>query len=425
MKRRNFVSGVLKSAVLAGTAYGGGLFAESRSAHSLSILEGDLKISDEEFWEQVRNLYDLPPGLLYLNNGGCSATPASVFRAETHYRETARVAPSFYLWRSQYQERELARVALADFLSCSHEEIALLRSTTEALITVIQGLDLPEGSEILTTSMDYPTVVHSLQMYAKRRGWKLRTIDLQGPLGDQQAILQRIRERISPETRFMLISDVLYGTGERMPVRQICQMIAGTDILVAVDGAHTVGQFPVNLEEYGCHFFASSLHKWLSAPIGTGLLWVKKSQIRSLWPMYGPVEGEEDNIRKFEHLGTRPIASDLAIRSAIDLTLQIGTERKLARLQYLTRYWWDQICDLNGIEPMTHLESRDRYGAIAAFRCPQRKDLLLDHWLLQKKRQIITRMRDEKGIYFRVSPHIYTLPRDLDIFVKSVKEYLS
>lgn len=425
MNRRNFVSGVLKSAVLFGAGYAG--TASGTPVVRLPDPIGDPsdQARDEAYWEQVRDLYELPPQFLYLNNGGASATPKEVFSSENFYREAARTSPSYYLWRSQTREREVVRETLADFLTCSKEEIALLRSTTEALVTVIQGLELPAGSEILTTSQDYPTMVHTLDLYAKRRGWIVRTIDLPVPLLDHGDTVRRFREAITSQTRFMLISDILYSTGERMPVRQLCNLAAEKDILVAVDGAHTVGQYRVCPQEFGCHFFASSMHKWLSAPIGTGMLWVRKDMIESLWPMYGAVEGEEVNIRKFEHIGTRPMAADLAVRSAIDLTIQIGLERKLARLRYLTSYWWNKLREMEGIVQMTNMDSPERYGGIAAFKCPKKGSLDLDQWLLQEKRIIITRMRHEGEVYFRISPHVFILPRDLDFFVKSVTEYLS
>lgn len=424
MKRRNFVSGILKSAVLFGAGYAG--TASGVPSFKLPTPEGDPadQARDEAYWEQIRDLYELPPHFLYLNNGGASATPQDVFAAEDFYRQAARTSPSFYLWRSQTREREVVREALADFLTCSKEEIALLRSTTEALVTVIQGLDLPAGSEILTTTQDYPTMLHTLDLYAKRRGWIVKKVDLPVPLLDYGDTVRRFREAVTPQTRFMLFSDILYSTGERMPSRQLCALAAEKDILVAIDGAHTVGQYKVCPSEYGCHFFASSLHKWLSAPIGTGMLWVRKDMIESLWPMYGPVEGEESNIRKFEHIGTRPMASDLAVRSALDLTIQIGIERKLARLRYLTGYWWNRLSEVEGIEQMTNMDTPERYGGIAAFKCPSKGPMDLDQWLAHHKRIIITRMTHNGELYFRISPHVFILPRDLDFFVKSVREYL-
>lgn len=380
--------------------------------------------SDEAFWEQIRDAYNANPEYLYLNNGGSSPTAQAAFDDENHQRNIAKNAPSFYLWRSQSRQREVVRRSLGQYLGCEHDEIAMLRSTTEALVTVIQGLDLPPGSEIITTIQDYPTMLNTLHLYAKRRGWKVTELVLPMPLGTQKEVVEQITGAFSNDTRFLLLSDILYRTGERLPIREICEVARQKEILIAVDGAHTVGHFAVSPRDLGCHFFASSLHKWLSAPLGTGVLWIEKEQIPSLWPMYGAVKGEENDIRKFEHIGTRSLASDLAIRSAIDFDLQIGSARKLARLQYLTRHWWSQLKDIEGIESRTNMDSPERYGAIASFTCPKKGSLFLDAWLNVNRNIIISKISFQDEVFYRVSPHVYILPRDLDRLVEGVKEYL-
>lgn len=426
MNRRKFVSQVLKTSLITGAATALPSPAKSISpALRATFSEPEEAARDEAYWEQVRDAYSISPAFIYLNNGGSSPTAQATFDDENHQRNIARNAPSFYLWRSQSRQREVVRRSLGSYLGCDHEEIAMLRSTTEALVTVIQGLDLPAGSEIITTVQDYPTIVHTLHLYAKRRGWKIKELALPMPLGPQEEVIEQITSAFTQDTRFLLLSDILYRTGERLPLREICAVARQKDILIAVDGAHTVGQFVVKPQELGCHFFASSLHKWLSAPLGTGIMWVEKEQIPSLWPMYGAVEGEENNIRKFEHIGTRSLASDLAIRSAIDFDLQIGAPRKLARLQFLTRHWWNQLKNIEGIESRTNMNSSDRYGAIASFSCPNKKSMYLDDWLNSHRNIIVSRISFQDEILYRVSPHVYTLPRDLDRLVEGVKAYLA
>lgn len=426
MNRRNFVSRLLKTSVVTGaaTVLPGSLKA-SMPALPTTFSEPEEAAKDEAFWEQIKDAYHVNPGILYLNNGGSSATAQVTFDDENYHRNMAKNAPSYYLWRSQSRQREVVRRTLGQYLGCDHEEIAMLRSTTEALVTVIQGLDLPSGSEIITTIQDYPTMLHTLHLYAHRRGWKITELELPMPLGTQEEVINQVTGAFTKDTRFLLLSDILFRTGERLPIREICEAARQHNILTAVDGAHTVGHFPVVPEELGCHFFASSLHKWLSAPIGTGILWVDKDQILPLWPMYGALEGEENDIRKFEHIGTRSLASDLAIGSAIDFDLQIGAERKLARLQYLTRHWWNQLKEIDGIESRTNMDSPQRYGAIASFTCPKKGSRFLDDWLNTNRNIIISRITFQDEVLFRVSPHVYVLPRDLDKLVEGVKAYLS
>ncbi len=426
MNRRKFVSRLFKTSVVTGaaTVLPSSLKSTPPSLRT-TFSEPEEAARDEAYWEQVRDAYNINPEYIYLNNGGSSPTAQATFDDENHQRNIARNAPSFYLWRGQSRQREVVRRSLGQYLGCDHEELAMLRSTTEALVTVIQGLDLPAGSEIITTIQDYPTMLHTLHLYAKRRGWIIKELTLPMPLGAQQEVIDQITGAFTQDTRFLLLSDILYRTGERLPIREICTIAREQDILVGIDGAHTVGHFAMNPQEMGCHFFASSLHKWLSAPLGTGVLWVEKGQILPLWPMYGAVEGEENNIRKFEHIGTRSLASDLAIRSAIDFDLQIGAPRKLARLQYLTRHWWNQLKEIDGIESRTNMDSPDRYGAIASFTCPHKESMYLDDWLNSSRNIIISRISFQDEILYRVSPHVYTLPRDLDRLVEGVKAYLA
>ncbi len=425
MNRRKFVSHLLKTSVVTGAVTTFPSTARSATTSFPSTFsEPEEAAKDEAFWEQIKDAYQVNPGLLYLNNGGSSATAQATFDDENYHRNVAKNAPSYYLWRSQSRQREVVRRSLGQYLGCDHEEIAMLRSTTEALVTVIQGLDLPAGSEIVTTIQDYPTILHTLHLYAARRGWKVTELELPMPLGTQQEVIDQVTGAFTKDTRFLLLSDILFRTGERLPIREICEAARQQNILTAVDGAHTVGHFPVIPQELGCHFFASSLHKWLSAPLGTGVLWVEKEQVLPLWPMYGAVEGEENNIRKFEHIGTRSLASDLAIGSAIDFDLQIGAARKLARLQYLTRHWWNQLKEIDGIESRTNMDSPQRYGAIASFTCPKKGARFLDDWLNINRNIIISRITFQDEVLFRVSPHVYVLPRDLDRLVEGVKAYL-
>lgn len=426
MNRRKFVSNLLKTSVVTGAATAFPSTARSTiPSFPSTFSEPEEAAKDEAFWEQIKDAYHVNPGYLYLNNGGSSATAQATFDDENYHRNVAKNAPSYYLWRSQSRQREVVRRALGQYLGCDHEEIAMLRSTTEALVTVIQGLDLPRGSEIITTIQDYPTMLHTLHLYAQRRGWKITELELPMPLGTQQEVIDQVTGAFTRDTRFLLLSDILFRTGERLPIREICEAAREQNILTAVDGAHTVGHFPVIPRELGCHFFASSLHKWLSAPLGTGVLWLEKEQILPLWPMYGAVEGEENDIRKFEHIGTRSLASDLAVGSAIDFDLQIGAARKLARLQYLTRHWWNQLQEIDGIESRTNMDAPHRYGAIASFTCPKKGSQFLDQWLIANRNIIISRITFQDEVFFRVSPHVYVLPRDLDRLVEGVKAYLS
>ncbi len=426
MTRRDFVSGSMKAGVLASlsaplvSTRAQDVYARLATFGHLSPAES---ARDETFWEQVRQAYQLPDEYLYLNNGGASPSTVDAQHNREELSEDVRKAPSIVLWREQFRQRELLRKELAELLECDPEHLALVRNTTEGLATVIQGLDLPPGSEILTTTDDYPTVLHTLHLFARRRGWIINQVTLSRPLGSANDMTDLIAEACTPQTRLLMICDTLFRTGERLPIQQICQRLSRQDLLIAVDAAHTVGQFPVNPETLGCDFFASSLHKWMSAPISTGMLWIHPDRIESLWPITGYVEGQDNDIRKFEHRGTRPFAIELGARSAIRFHQFIGSERKLARLQYLTKYWWEKVKDIPGMGLRTNLDDDELYGAIASFTAPQKGELRLDRWLFKHHNIVIGFMGDEREDLFRISPHVYIRPLDLDRLVNGIREY--
>ena len=376
---------------------------------------------DEDFWFQIQCAYTESPELINLNNGGVSPQPLVVQDMQDRYLRFANEAPGYYMWRTMGRVREGVRRQLADLGGCLPEETAIMRNATEALETVINGMDFKEGDEVLTTDQDYPSILNTLEMRSRRDGLIIKKIPIPVACKDMAEITASFEKAMSSQTRLIVLCHIINLTGQILPVREICDMAHKKGIEVVVDGAHSFANLDFKIPDLHCDYFGTSLHKWLSAPFGTGMLYIKQEHIPKIWPMYGYPEGEKDKITKFEHLGTRPFPNELAIGEAIRFHQAIGTQRKLARLQYLKQYWTEKVMDLPRIKFFTALEPHLSCG-IANFTITGMDPAKLGNTLTNKYLlyNTVTHHPEIKGV--RISPHVYTTLKDLDHLVFAIRE---
>ncbi|RMG61589.1 MAG: aminotransferase class V-fold PLP-dependent enzyme [Bacteroidetes bacterium] len=377
--------------------------------------------ADEAFWAQVRAAYTASTNLINLNNGGVSPQPRVVQEKVADYHRFANEAPGYYMWRVMGRMREPTRRQLGRLVGADPETVALLRNATEALETVIFGLDLNAGDEIITTDQDYPAILDALAARARRHGIEVRRLSLPVPCEDPAEITRRFAAAITPRTRALLFCHVINMSGQILPVRELCELARNRGLYSIVDGAHAIGQLELNLEELGCDFYGASLHKWLSAPFGTGMLYVRRPLIPKLWPLYGYPEAEQDSITKFEHLGTRSVPMEIAISDAIDFHDLIGTARKGARLQYLKRYWVEQVRDTPGFHLYSSLDPAHGAG-LTTFSLDGWTPAELSSALTNQYHLYVTAFdhRDVAGV--RITPHVYTRLEDLDYLAETIRK---
>lgn len=389
--------------------------AVSRNAHRTSA---DMA-QDEDFWATIQRAYTVSPNIINLNNGGVSPQPLTVQDAEDRYNRSANEGPAYYMWRILDKGRPAVKEQLAALAGCSADEIAILRNATEALENLIFGFDLEPGDEVVTTEQDYPSMLSALDQRARREGIVVKKVPVPVPLDDPSKLVEEYRNNITERTKLILVCHMINLSGQILPVKEIVNLRKEVGIPVIVDGAHTFGHFPFTMDELGCDFFGTSLHKWLSAPFGTGMLYVRKERIPDLWPLFGSAEEEWDSIGKFEHIGTRSLPAEQAIGQAVSLHEAIGSERKAARLRYLTDYWVNQVKEHPKISFNTSFREGS-YGAIANVKvegmAPQdvQRALFGDY-------QIYTVAIDHPSIKgVRVSPHVYTTLAQLDKFAEAL-----
>ncbi len=379
--------------------------------------------SDEDFWSWVKNSYTVSDTPINLNNGGVSPQPKIVQDMHKQYLDLCNDGPSYYMWRILDQGREPLRTKLAELAGCSAEEIAIDRNTTEAINTVIFGLNMKAGDEVVLTKQDYPNMINAWKQREKRDGIKLVWIDLELPSEDNEAIVKKFTSAFTSKTRIVHITHVINWTGQILPARDIARKAHAQGIEVLVDGAHSFAHFEYKIPDLECDYFGTSLHKWLCAPLGSGMLYIKKEKIKDIWPLLSNDNPNSEDIRKFESLGTRNMASEMAISTAIDFHYIIGAKRKEDRLRFLKNYWAEKVENIPGVKLVTSLKPEFSCAlamvAIDGITVSDLESKLYTKYKIHTS-PINWELGNIHGV--RVTPNVYTSTRELDILVEAITD---
>jgi len=385
-------------------------------------IDAERLASEEDFWYSIQQAYTVSPSIINLNNGGVSPSPKIVQEAMKRYHDLSNEGPSYFMWRILDQGREPLRANLARLAGCDPEELAIQRNASEALETAIFGIPLRAGDEVVLSKQDYPNMINAWKQREKRDGIKLVWINLDLPSEDNDYLTQKYVKAFTNRTRVVHITHIINWNGQILPVRTIADQARARGIEVLVDGAHSFAHFQFRIDELGADYFGTSLHKWLSACIGTGFLYVRKEKIENLYPLFGAPAGQETNIRKFENLGTRPFFIEQAIGKAIEFQEMIGSERKEKRLHYLKNYWMEKVEKIPGVELGTSLKPGFAC-AIGLVAVKNRKPAEIDQFLFNKYKihTVGIEWENIKGV--RITPHVYTTTRQLDTLVQAITEF--
>ncbi|MBX7202423.1 MAG: aminotransferase class V-fold PLP-dependent enzyme [Bacteroidia bacterium] len=375
--------------------------------------------SDEDFWFRIQQAYSVSPNIINLNNGGVSPQPKVVQDTFENYNRLCNEAPSYYMWRVLNEGREAMRTSLAELAGCSPEEIATNRNSTEAIETVIFGLNLKKGDEVVMNTWDYPSMRNALKFREKRDGIKIVWVEMPGPSENADEIAKLYTDKFTDKTRLVLLTHVINYIGQVIPVRQIADAARQRGILSLVDGAHSFAHLDFKIPDLGCDFFGTSLHKWLCAPFGNGLLYMRKDKIASVYPIFPTDKPESDDIRKFENLGTRSFPAELATGRSIDFHNGIGSTRKYERLYFLKDYWTKKAAQIQGVKVHTPA-SKAFSGALALFSIEGKKPGDIESELLKKHGIHVVPIEHENISGVRVTPNVYTTLNDLDRLVTAI-----
>lgn len=426
MDRRNFMQkgGAVTLTGLAFLSSINKTFAGTFDKHlnRLENMSWEAGAADEDFWSWIRESYTVSPNLINLNNGGVSPQPKIVQDAHIRYYQYSNEAPSYYMWRILDAGRDGLRAKLADLAGVSSEELAINRNATEGLNTVIFGLNLKAGDEVVLSTFDYPNMTNAWKQREKREGIKLNWVTLPQPCEDDDTIVELYRKAITPKTKIVHITHLIHWTGNIVPVKAIADMAHSKGCEVIVDAAHSFGHLDYKIEDTGADYFATSLHKWLGAPFGSGLMYIKKDKIKNIWALLSAVEPDGSDMKKFESLGTRSFASEMAIGTAVDFHNVIGAKRKEERLRYLKNYWIEKTKNLPGAQLFTSL--KPQYScALTCLGFEGWKAQELDAYLYEKAKVHVVSIVHEKVNGVRITPNVYTSTKDLDVLVKALTNF--
>jgi isopenicillin-N epimerase len=390
------------------------------ASRSVAHLAPDEAAMDEDYWAVIQNSFSVTRGIINLNNGGVSPSPRTVTEALVRYIWEQEDATAYTMWQILEPQCETIRTGLAELFGCDREEIAITRNASESLETLLMGMDLKSGDEILTTTQDYPRMLTTLRQREKREGLKLKLIQIPIPPKNLEEITAAFEKGITDRTRLILISHQINITGQITPVKAICEMARARGIETIVDGAHSFAQLDFKQKDLGCDYFGTSLHKWLYAPKGTGMLYVRRDRIDKLWPLMAAEAKQTADIRKFEEIGTHSAAPKLAIGEALLFHNGIGGKRKEARLRYLSRYWMNRLKDVAKIRFNTSFDPKQSC-AIANVQIEGTNPEAVTKYLFDKHRIFAVPIMHEEFKGIRITPNLYTTLGELDRFCEQME----
>lgn len=422
--RRQFIQ---QMGMLAGAFSAGSLFNQlhaaswEAAAKKLTGLSPEAVAADEDYWSVIQQSFTVNSNLIILNNGGVSPSPRIVQEAVERYNRLSNEGPSYYMWRILDQGREPLRQKLAILAGCSPEQIAVNRNATEALNTVIYGLELKAGDEVIGTKQDYPNMINAYRQRAQREGIVYTQLNFNFPIENDEEIVSAFERAITPKTKLLHITHVINWVGQILPVRKISQMAHRHGVEVIVDGAHSFGLIDFKIPDLECDYFGTSLHKFLSAPIGSGMLWIRKEKIEKIWPLVCNDKPRSADIRKFETLGTRSFPIEQGIGEAVNFQNAIGSKRKEDRIRYLKNYWAQRVKDIPKVK--IHTSFKPEYScAICGVSIDGMTPGEVDSALFTNYKIHTVGIVWENISCVRITPHVYTRLQDLDKLVMAIEE---
>jgi selenocysteine lyase/cysteine desulfurase len=417
--RRKFVSSIIAAGVAAPVLNS---FAFRRVAEAAEIAgkKAPAALSeDEAYWGTIRRAFALDDTMINLNNGYTSPAPEVAIDQLIRDIRFSNESPVEHMARLLEPRIETVREGLAKEFGCDPEEMAVTRNASESNLTVVHGLNLRKGDEVIVTTQNYGRMLNGWRQRAAREGIVVKEIKLDTPPKSDEDVVRAFEAAITPNTRVIEVMHISFMTGYIAPVRKIADMAHKRGVMVTVDGAHAFAHFPFTRDDLGADFYGASLHKWLAAPIGTGLLYVKRDNIKDLWPLFAQNAGQETNIRKFEEIGTHPVANHNAIAVSLTFHRSIGSDRKIARLRALRDHWVKRLAESDRVHMLT-ATGPNTNGAIAVVHIDGMDMSKLVGWLWANHKISTAGLNHPEFTGMRVTPNVYSTMDEMDRFADKV-----
>ena len=417
MNKRSFI----KNATLTGIGATLGMDALAALFETKKHSSAAALAADDKFWNQIRSQYMLKPDYINLENGFYNFIPQPTLEKYIQHIRDINYQGSYYMRTVQRDNKKRMAAKLAAVAGCSPEELIITRNTTESLDLVIAGQDWKAGDEALMAIQDYGSMLDMFEQVSQRYGVVLNKVSIPNLPASDEEIVSLYEKAITPKTKLLMIPHMVNITGHILPVRKICDMAHSKGVEVMVDGAHAFAHIQYKISELDCDYYGTSLHKWMSVPLGAGFLFVKKEKIAKTWPLIGDGTKDLSDIRRLNHIGTHACATDLTIEDAIDFYNMIGAERKEKRLRYIQQYWTSRVKNVPKIIINTPTDDKRSCGianvGIAGMTPADLAKRLMD------EHKIFTVAIDTANVHgCRITPNVYTSLEELDAFVAALKK---
>jgi len=417
MKKRQFIKDVLLTSIAAPI----GLTGLAQSFKDKELVPALDLAKDEDFWTSIRNQYILKPDYINLENGYYNFLPQPLLNKFIEHIKEVNLQGSYYMRTVQFENKKNIAARLAGIAGCLPEELVITRNTTESLDLVIGGLDWKAGDEAIMALQDYGAMLDMFEQVQNRYGVVNIKLSVPNHPKNDEEIVQLYASAITPKTKVILVSHMINISGHILPIRKICDMAHSKGVQVIVDGAHAFAHVKFRIDELNCDYYAAALHKWLSTPLGAGMLYIKKNNVKNLWPLLADGEKDMNKINRLNHIGTHPVHTDLTINDSIDYFEMIGAERKEARMRFLQNYWTSKVRNNPKILLNTPADPARSCGiANVGVEGITPADLATR---LMKEFKIFTVAIDYANIRgCRITPNLYTTTAELDIFVNALNK---
>ena len=415
MQKRQFIKDLVLTGIAMPLGFSGmaKAFANHEAQSPLALAE------DNAFWEQIRQQYILKPDYINLENGYYNFLPQPILNKYIEHIKEINYQGSYYMRTVQWENKQKSVIALSEIAGCSPDELIITRNTTESLDTIIGGIHWQAGDEAIMAEQDYGAMLDMFKLVSERHGVVNKMISGPNHPKDDAEIVDLYKNAITPKTKVILVSHMINITGQILPIKKISEMAHQYGVQVMVDGAHAFAHIQFSIADLGCDYYAASLHKWLSVPLGAGILFVKKEHIKNIWPLFGDNEKDQNKIKRINHTGTHPVHTDLTIPDSIAYYQMIGPAKKEARLRYLQQYWTSKVKDVPNIILNTPT-TPDRSCAISNVGIKNMKPAILAERLM-KEHKIFTVAIDYANVQgCRITPNLYTTTKELDVFVDAL-----
>ena len=415
MQKRQFI----KDLVLTGIAMPLGFSGMAKAFANHEAQSPSVLAEDNAFWEKIRQQYILKPDYINLENGYYNFLPQPILNKYIEHIKEINYQGSYYMRTVQWENKQKSVIALSEIAGCSPDELIITRNTTESLDTIIGGIHWQAGDEAIMAEQDYGAMLDMFKLVSERHGVVNKMISVPNHPKDDAEIVDLYKNAITPKTKVILVSHMINITGQILPIKKISEMAHQYGVQVMVDGAHAFAHIQFSIADLGCDYYAASLHKWLSVPLGAGILFVKKEHIKNIWPLFGDNEKDQNKIKRINHTGTHPVHTDLTIPDSIAYYQMIGPAKKEARLRYLQQYWTSKVKDNSNIILNTPT-TPDRSCAISNVGIKNMKPAILAERLM-KEHKIFTVAIDYANVQgCRITPNLYTTTKELDVFVAAL-----